>query len=70
MISLSRSFIVVGYHVSFHSVFPRQGPSLIMHHADAVLDGMDEWCTSHHGQSGLTQAVRDSTTSTKDAEVF
>ncbi|KAF8806529.1 ribonuclease H-like protein [Phlegmacium glaucopus] len=25
-----------------------------------VLDGMDSWCTEHHGQSGLTQACLDS----------
>ena len=32
-----------------------EGPSLIIHQPDSVLDAMDEWNTEHHGQSGLTQ---------------
>ena len=32
-----------------------EGPSLIIHQPDSVLDAMDEWNTKHHGQSGLTQ---------------
>ena len=38
-----------------------EGPNLVLHQADSVLEGMDEWNTSHHGQSGLTQRVREST---------
>jgi len=33
-----------------------------------LLDGMDEWNTRQHGQSGLTRRVRESTISPADAE--
>ncbi|EDM74424.1 oligoribonuclease [Plesiocystis pacifica SIR-1] len=45
-----------------------EGPDLVVHHGDAVLDGMDAWCTEHHGASGLTQAVRESSISLAEAE--
>lgn len=45
-----------------------EGPVLAIHQPDAVLDGMDEWNTRQHGQSGLIQRVRASTVSTSDAE--
>ncbi|MEE9386421.1 MAG: oligoribonuclease, partial [Nannocystaceae bacterium] len=35
-----------------------EGPDLVVHQPDEVLDAMDEWCTDHHGASGLTAAVR------------
>ena len=38
-----------------------EGPNLVVHQADEVLAAMDEWNTSHHGQSGLTKRVREST---------
>jgi exonuclease I len=38
-----------------------EGPNLVLHQVDEVLEAMDEWNTSHHGQSGLTQRVREST---------
>ncbi|MEM8607956.1 MAG: oligoribonuclease [Myxococcota bacterium] len=38
-----------------------EGPNLVVHQPDEVLAGMDEWNTSHHGQSGLTKRVREST---------
>jgi oligoribonuclease len=38
-----------------------EGPNLILHQSDAVLEAMDQWNTTHHGQSGLTQRVREST---------
>ncbi len=37
-----------------------EGPNLVIHHPDAVLDAMGEWCTKHHGDSGLTKAVKES----------
>ncbi|MEH6824315.1 MAG: oligoribonuclease [Motiliproteus sp.] len=46
-----------------------EGPSLVIHQDDALLDGMDQWCTRQHGQSGLTQRVRDSQISERDAEL-
>ncbi len=45
-----------------------EGPNLVIHQDDAVLEAMDEWCTRQHGQSGLTQRVRDSRISERDAE--
>lgn len=45
-----------------------EGPALAIHHSDAVLAGMDEWNTTQHGKSGLTQRVRDSVISTAHAE--
>lgn len=37
-----------------------EGPVLAIHQPDSVLDGMDEWCTTIHGNSGLTQRCKDS----------
>lgn len=45
-----------------------EGPSLAIKQPDALLDGMDEWNTRQHGQSGLTRRVRESTISPADAE--
>lgn len=45
-----------------------EGPTLVVHQSDALLDGMDEWCTTHHGQSGLTQRVKDSALSEAEVE--
>ncbi|MDA0823000.1 MAG: oligoribonuclease [Proteobacteria bacterium] len=45
-----------------------EGPSLVIHQSDDLLDAMDEWNTSHHGQSGLTQRVRESQVSASMAE--
>jgi oligoribonuclease len=44
------------------------GPELVIHQADDVLAAMDDWNTKHHGASGLTQRVRESTISDADAE--
>lgn len=40
-----------------------QGPSFIINQPDEKLAGMDKWCTDHHGKSGLTKAVKESTVS-------
>ena len=45
-----------------------EGPSMAVKQPDAMLDGMDEWNTRQHGQSGLTQRVKDSTISAAEAE--
>ncbi|MBN7819587.1 oligoribonuclease [Bowmanella yangjiangensis] len=37
-----------------------EGPVIAIHQSDEVLDGMDDWCTRTHGNSGLTQRCRDS----------
>jgi oligoribonuclease len=45
-----------------------EGPSIVIHQRDEILDGMDEWCTNQHGHSGLTQRVRNSSISEATAE--
>lgn len=45
-----------------------EGPIMAIHRPDALLDGMDEWNTRQHGQSGLTERVRNSATSMAEAE--
>ena len=45
-----------------------EGPNLVIHQSDQLLDSMDEWCTTQHGQSGLTQGVKDSDISERQAE--
>ena len=45
-----------------------EGPVIAIHQSDDVLSGMDEWCTSQHGKSGLTQRVKDSKFTEADAE--
>ncbi|MDX1692646.1 MAG: oligoribonuclease [Ketobacteraceae bacterium] len=45
-----------------------EGPTLAIHQSDDILNGMDEWCTRQHGQSGLTQRVRESKISEAEAE--
>lgn len=45
-----------------------EGPALVVHQPDHVLDAMNEWCKTHHGQSGLTRRVRESTLTLADAE--
>lgn len=37
-----------------------EGPVLAIHQPDPVLKAMDEWNTRQHGQSGLTERVRQS----------
>jgi len=44
-----------------------EGPEIAIHVGDEALDAMDEWCTNQHGQSGLTQRVKDSKTTDADA---
>ena len=46
-----------------------QGPMLAIHQSKEVMDGMDEWNTSHHGASGLTERVLNSQLSMRDAEL-
>lgn len=45
-----------------------EGPNLVVHQPDAVLESMNEWCKQHHGESGLTQRVRESALTLEDAE--
>jgi len=45
-----------------------RGPELVVHQPDALLEAMDAWNTEHHGASGLTERVRASSVSERDAE--
>ena len=45
-----------------------EGPALIIHESKERMDKMDSWCTEHHGKSGLTQRVIESTISCAEAE--
>ena len=45
-----------------------EGPVMAVHQSDALLNGMDEWCTKTHGASGLTKRVQESTISEQKAE--
>ena len=47
-----------------------EGPVIAVHQSDEVLAGMDEWNTRTHGQSGLTQRVRDSRIGVAEAETL
>jgi oligoribonuclease len=37
-----------------------EGPVLVIHQPDSVLNAMDTWNTATHGRSGLTERVRQS----------
>ena len=45
-----------------------EGPVLAIHQPDEALNGMDEWNTRQHGQSGLVERVRKSTLDEAEAE--
>ncbi len=45
-----------------------EGPMLAIKQPDEALDNMDPWCIKTHGESGLTQRVKDSTVTIEEAE--
>ncbi len=45
-----------------------EGPVMAIHQTDEVLATMDEWNTRQHANSGLTERVRESQVSEKEAE--
>lgn len=45
-----------------------EGPVLVVHQPDAVLDAMDSWNKGTHGKSGLIERVKASRLSEADAE--
>ena len=45
-----------------------EGPVLAVHQSDALLDGMDEWNTEHHNNSGLVARVKESRISEMQAQ--
>lgn len=45
-----------------------EGPVMAIQQNDALLDGMDEWCTKQHTMSGLVARVQQSEISEQQAE--
>ena len=45
-----------------------EGPVLVVHQADAVLDGMDDWNKSTHAKSGLVERVKASRLTAAEVE--
>jgi oligoribonuclease len=47
-----------------------EGPHVVVHQPDALLEAMDDWNKRHHGDSGLVERVRASTITEADAEAI
>tara|TARA_R110001592_G_scaffold7126_4_gene40190 strand:+ start:22476 stop:23039 length:564 start_codon:yes stop_codon:yes gene_type:complete len=47
-----------------------EGPVIAVHQSNELMDSMDEWCTKTHGENGLTERVKASTVSEKEAELM
>jgi oligoribonuclease len=45
-----------------------ESPVFVIHQADSILDGMDEWNTRQHNKSGLINRVQNSNTSYEQAQ--
>ena len=45
-----------------------EGPVLVLHQPDAVLDGMDSWNKGTHGKSGLIDKVKASRLTAADVQ--
>ncbi|MCP8351775.1 oligoribonuclease [Candidatus Synchoanobacter obligatus] len=50
------------------SVYSGVAFSEVVHYGEDVLEGMSDWCIEHHGNSGLSQAVRESHKSLAEVE--
>jgi oligoribonuclease len=46
-----------------------EGPVLAIHQSRETMDGMDEWNTRQHGESGLTARVLESEVEAREAEL-
>jgi len=46
-----------------------EGPVIAVKQSNELLDAMDEWCTKTHGANGLTERVKVSTISEREAEL-
>jgi oligoribonuclease len=49
------------------NLLDEDGYEAVIHHSQEQLDAMGEWCTEHHGQSGLTRSCLDSSTTAEQA---
>lgn len=45
-----------------------EGPNLVIHQPDKILNAMDKWNRQHHKKSGLVEAVKKSRVTVEDAE--
>jgi len=45
-----------------------EGPVLAIHQSDDILNAMDDWNTKQHGNSGLTERVKNSSINEAEAE--
>lgn len=45
-----------------------EGPVIAVYQPQELLDGMDDWCTKHHTQSGLVKRVQESAINVSDAQ--
>ena len=45
-----------------------EGPMMAINQPESLLNEMDEWCTTHHGESGLTERVKQSKITEQQAE--
>ncbi len=45
-----------------------EGPSLVISQPESVIESMDEWNTTHHGDSGLIDRVLESELTLREAE--
>lgn len=48
--------------------FIAQGPNIVIHQPDYILEAMDAWNQHHHKKSGLIEAVKQSSISLEQAE--
>ncbi len=46
-----------------------EGPVIAVSQPEELLNGMDEWCTTHHTQSGLLERVRREGVTEREAEL-
>lgn len=45
-----------------------EGPNIVIHKDEETIKSMDPWCIDTFEKTGLTQEIREGTTSTKEAE--
>ena len=69
-LDLKKNFIleIACIVTDFYLTEVHEGPDLVVHHPQSLLDAMGPWCTEHHTSSGLVQQVLDSALSMADAE--
>ncbi len=45
-----------------------EGPNIVIHHQESLLEKMDDWNKKHHRASGLIERIRNSRISLREAE--